>query len=509
MNHTLTLRAFPTLPIAKGWAGVFFALLALAFALRVVGMFRIPLIPEEAYYWMYAQHPNLSYYDHPPMVAWVIGLGTALFGDNEFGVRIVGNLMMVGASVLMYAFGRMWFGRTAGLLSALLLQLLPMYFCTGFIATMDSPLVFFWMLCLLGVSFALREDRVWGWYVAGLGLGAAMLSKYTGVFLGAGALMAVIAHRPWRWHLRTVHPYLAVLLAGALFSPVVIWNAQHDWASFRFQFVDRFEGKSFSLRYVFIFVLYQILVLTPLLLVGCAWLFSRVLRIRRRLMTPRWLVTICFSAPLLSVMAYKSLRYEVHVNWTLPLFLSLFPGLCRMFLVRLRRLRTDLDRRRWARRTVWTAMICVVINVGLTAYLVMLQPRVGWISAFGPWKELAGVVEQHEDQLERESGREPLVVADGKYRLASVLAFYRSPLEEHVRAADFTTSQWVVSGRAGLGYPYWAKEVDWTGGDVIYVDDSNDVLNLGQWFERVRIVYDSKDTYPKRYRVTIAQGHRP
>lgn len=171
--------------IPQRWGIVIVSLLAAALGLRVAAMIMVPLAPEEAYYWMYSQHPSLSYFDHPPMVAWLIGLGAQVFGNTEFGVRVGGALLMLAASGVMYVFGRMWFGRGPALLAALLLQALPVYFGSGLIATMDSALVFFWLVCLLGVSVALRQ-QAWGWYLAGLGLGGSMLSKYTGVFLGVG-----------------------------------------------------------------------------------------------------------------------------------------------------------------------------------------------------------------------------------------------------------------------------------------------------------------------------------
>src|SRR6185369_4661226 len=156
---------------------------------------------------------------HPPMVAWLIWTGTKLVGNIEFGVRLTGALLMLGSSALIYFFGRMWFGRRAGLIAALLLQVLPAYFGAGLIATMDSALIFFWLLGLVGVSVALKRERSSGWYLAGIGLGGAMLSKYTGVFLGVGAVLAVIVYRPWRRHLLTPHPYAAALLAFLMFTP--------------------------------------------------------------------------------------------------------------------------------------------------------------------------------------------------------------------------------------------------------------------------------------------------
>ena len=71
---------------------IFLLLLGLTLVLRFLAMIRVPLIPEEAYYWLYsAQRPNLSYYDHPPMVAWIIRLGTILFGDTPIGVASSNN----------------------------------------------------------------------------------------------------------------------------------------------------------------------------------------------------------------------------------------------------------------------------------------------------------------------------------------------------------------------------------------------------------------------------------
>src|SRR5689334_14280136 len=137
---------------AGGWRRALLIVVGLALVLRLVAAVFVPLIPEEAYYWMYAQHPALSYFDHPPMVAWVIGGGTSVLGDTELGVRVVGMLLAGASSVLMFGFARMWFTRGAALWAAIGLQVLPFYFAVGFIATMDSALVFFWLLGLVGAS---------------------------------------------------------------------------------------------------------------------------------------------------------------------------------------------------------------------------------------------------------------------------------------------------------------------------------------------------------------------
>lgn len=494
--------------ISQRWGIALVALLLIGLVLRVAAMAGVNLIPEEAYYWMYSQHPSLSYYDHPPMVAWLIGLGTWLFGNTEFGVRIGGAALMLGASGLMYVFGRMWFGRPAALATALLLQALPVYFGAGLLATMDSALVFFWLVGLVGISVALRQGRAWGWYVAGVGLGGAMLSKYTGVFLGVGALLVVVAYQPWRRHLRTVHPYAAALLALALFTPVLVWNAQNDWASFRFQSTDRFGAKPLNLGSIASFVGLQLAVVTPVILGALGWFYLRVMRSRRRLLTPRWLMAVCFSLPLLFVMSYKSLRYDIHLNWTMPLYLSVFPAVLRLALAQWRRVRgKTLAAIRWQRTAFATSVVCVSVNVLAVIFVLALQPRTGWVSAIGPWPEVAAAVEAIEDQIEAETGKEPLIIAEGKYRLASILAFYRTPLEERVRASDFTTSQWIMDG-VGLGYPYWSPNDRWENLPCIVVDDNKDIEKFADRFERFDIVAKLHPIGRKTYHIAIGYGRR-
>ena len=158
---------------------------ALLFCLRFLAAFLIDLAPQETYYWNYAEHPALSYFDHPPMIAWVIGAGQFFLGKNALGVRLGGLLLTLLSTWLLYTLGRFWFNRRAGLWAALLFQLIPLYFVYGLLITPDVPLIFFWLLTLYLVSLAVREEKKWAWYLAGAALGLCLLSKYTAIFLSS------------------------------------------------------------------------------------------------------------------------------------------------------------------------------------------------------------------------------------------------------------------------------------------------------------------------------------
>src|SRR5262249_14551984 len=103
----------------------------------------------------------------------------------------------------------------------------------------DGPLMFFWLACVyclarLVLPPAPRRPLGW-WAAAGLCLGLAMLSKYTAVLLVVGAGLFVVTEREARRWLRHPGPYLALVLATVVFSPVLLWNAHHHFVSFVFQ----------------------------------------------------------------------------------------------------------------------------------------------------------------------------------------------------------------------------------------------------------------------------------
>jgi len=492
LQHSLS-RHFPAIRHSR-LVHVLLVLIAVSFLLRLIAISYVPLIPEEAYYWMYSQHPSLSYFDHPPMVAWVIFVGTRLFDDTETGVRICGNLIATASIGLMYWYARIWMGRRAALCSALALLILPFYFWTGFIATMDSQLIFFWLLCLIGASLALRQGKWWGWYVAGAGFGGAMLGKYTGVFVGFGVLLSMILYRPWRKHLISPHPYLAAFMGICLFSPVILWNAMHGWASFRFQFLDRTEIHPFwswrSLISPLNFLGLQLVAVTPIFVVAAASLMGRSHRLRRILKRPMPVFALCTAIPLVALMAWKSVTFDVHLDWTSPAYLSLFP------LVSARSmgyLRLSIRRKSfaWPMSAAVSLVVCVGFNLLCPLYMLLIMPATGRPQVFGPWHALAMVVQRYEVQLENQTHREPLIIGRGKYRLASELAFYRAKVEKPFSSSANTTNQWILGEGDGLGFSYWLDRPQCKGRDCIYVSDKDDVQSVVQSrFEAVQLVDD-------------------
>lgn len=206
-------------PADVRWRVASLGIVAFVVLLRLIYLGQAQLIPDEAYYWTYAQHMDLSFYDHPPMVAWLIWLGTALFGNTEFGVRIGAFACGLITMGYLYALACNLYDKTTGLRTLLLLAVLPFYFATGMVMTADAPLVAAWAATLYYMERALLGNRKWAWLGLGIAFGLGILSKYTLGLLGPAALLFVILDPASRRWLYRPHAYLAAALALLLFAP--------------------------------------------------------------------------------------------------------------------------------------------------------------------------------------------------------------------------------------------------------------------------------------------------
>ena len=119
-------------------------------------------------------------------------------------------------------------------------------------------------------------------------------------------------------------------------------------------------------------------------------------------------------------------------------------------------------------------MGCLIVNVVIVSFLIFGQPRLRGIAAFADWRQLATIVDDHVAIVRAKTGREPLVVARGTYRLASALAFYRTVSSSDVpRPSQTTTSQWVLGGE-GLGFAYWIHPREVAGANCVLVVEARD-----------------------------------
>ncbi len=315
---------------AVRWRVLATATVTYVLLLRIAFLGIIELMPQESYYWVYAQNLDIGYLDHPPMVAWLIALSTRLLGDGEATVRLPSIVCWLISAGFIYQLAKNMFGKTQAILSVMLLSMLPIYVFVGFMMTPDAPLYAAWAGSLYFLERALLAKRRIAWYGMGICVGLGMLSKYTIALLGPATLVFILIHRDSRRWLLSFHPYLAAAMAAVLFSPVIIWNAQHDWASFQFQGSRRWSGQTdFSLPDMLFAVL---LLLTPLgILSVCSSLRSLKRSesnpIENSKIDPRLLFARVFVILPFGVFVLQSLRHDSQLNWTGPIWLAVVPML--------------------------------------------------------------------------------------------------------------------------------------------------------------------------------------
>jgi 4-amino-4-deoxy-L-arabinose transferase-like glycosyltransferase len=287
--------------------------------LRLASAALIPLTEDEAYYRLWAQHLALGYYDHPPMIAWWIHAGVALAGDNALGVRLVPALANLASTALVFDLGRIIAGPRAGLRAALLYNCTLTIAAAATLAVPDAAAGLFWTIALWALAKAAQGRSPAWWLAAGAAAGLACLSKYSALFLAPGVVLWLAFTPDGRRRLARPWPWIAAVIAAAIFAANVVWNAQHHWLTFDKQF-GRVAASHLQPRYLLEFVAGQAVLLNPAIAVlavigaGRAWA-------ARRQAPVAWLM-LASLFPFLAYLLLHSLHDRVQAHWPVPLYSS-------------------------------------------------------------------------------------------------------------------------------------------------------------------------------------------
>lgn len=288
-------------------------------ALRLVAAAWTPITFDEAYYWMWSKHLAGGYYDHPPMVAFVIRLGTMIAGDTELGVRLVSILLALPMSWAVYEAAAILFGgRRVAATSAILLNVTLMAAVGTMIVTPDAPLLVASSFVLFSLAKVLETGRGAWWLAVGLATGAALLSKYTALFFGPAILIWLIAVPKLRRWLISLWLYLGGLVALGMFAPVILWNADHRWVSFIKQ-MGRARIENFKPAFIAELIPTQVAFATPLVwILGAMGLYALLQR-RTGALPARVLISTMFWT-IVAYFVWHALHARVEANWFAPVY---------------------------------------------------------------------------------------------------------------------------------------------------------------------------------------------
>lgn len=289
--------------------------------LRLIAAAQSGLAEDEAYYRLWGLSPSTGYYDHPPMVGWWIHIGQALFGDTALAIRFVGVVSVAVGSLMLWRMADNLFGRAVAGWSVLFFNATFLIGIGGVIATPDAPSVFFWGMALWAASEVIRTSNANWWLVVGVAAGLGLASKYSVLFLGAGIVLWLIFIPEARRWLGAWQLWAGGALALAIFSPVLLWNADHEWASFYKQF-GRAVPQTWTLKYIGEFAGALFGLLNPLVAVLTIIGFADFLRRTWRGEAGAGLLVFT-CLPFVAYLCFHALHDRVQANWPAPVFPAL------------------------------------------------------------------------------------------------------------------------------------------------------------------------------------------
>lgn len=444
-------------------------LIAVVFVLRLLWSAVMEATNDEAYHYLYVVHPDWSFFDHPPMTMWVERFGLLCFGGwvHPLSLRFGFVLLCAGSTWILARLTARRYGEEAGFAAALLFNFTGYFAGAGGLVLPDPPLVFFSLLTTAALLHAIVDapGSLAAWLSVGVAFAGAMASKYLAVFLPMGVFLYLILSPSRRYLLLRPGPYLAMAVGFVGFVPVLIWNAQHQWVSIRFQ------GQRAAALEVNWVGPFSYLVGPALILFPWIWyrLASRLLHGIRHFRdsneTDRLL--ICLAIVPLAAFLPISLLRPILPHWTLMGFLPLYPLAGAVWAAQ-RQAEPQRGRRK--------VKVMAATTVGILLFI-LLQARFGLLS-FGkddPIKEASGWESLGRQLKERGFvGKPNTFLLTNRWHKAGQLAF---AIRNESPVACFEPQD-------ARGFALWSKPSDWVGWDayLVSLDGLDEELNHFKWY---------------------------
>lgn len=290
----------------------------------------LPPAEDELYYWTWSRTLQWSYFDHPPVVAYLIRLSTSIFGNSLFGLRFFACLAGLGVLAIL---GKLCGGKR------LVTWLIgcPLFLIGSLLMTPDVPFLFFWTLYLYWMVHVSRRFSEWNddpvsrvyrqspvssvtWAAGGLVLGLGILSKYT-MFLAVPCTLLVL-WRTARWQAWWRGLGILFLVTVVVTSPILIYNVQHAFEPLKFQWHHILGARHESGGRFWEFIGIQILMVGALPFIALPWVLVRTPDLWRN---PTLNVCWFFYVPPLFFFFYKAMSAPLEANWALAAYLSFWP----------------------------------------------------------------------------------------------------------------------------------------------------------------------------------------
>jgi 4-amino-4-deoxy-L-arabinose transferase-like glycosyltransferase len=431
----------------------------------------VELYADEAQYWTWALQPDWGYFSKPPMVAWAIWLGRALFGDSEPGVRALSTLLYPVTAWVLFLLVRRLF-RThpqredMAFWSALTFATLPLVSLGAWLITTDAVLLLFWCLSLYFTVAALETGRWRDWLLLGGALGLGLMSKYSMVFYGLGFLAYLLLAPQQRKLLRDPRPYAAALLALLLLAPNLLWNAQHHFVSVQHTAeISQLDRSLFHPDALLEFFLSQFAVFGPLTFAG---LLLLAVRPRTWLGDQRLRLLAAFTLAPLAAFITLSLLSRAFANWAAFSYVGASALVASVWVVQ--------ARRRWL---VASLVLHLVLAAGIYhAHDITRLLDIQLTRKSDPYGRVTGYRELGREVAQRLQAHPGARLLSDDRKLHALLRYYARPWSEGMRYLN-------PRGVRDNHYALSADLRDSPRGEFLLVSQGIEAKQLAAWFAQV------------------------
>jgi len=436
--------------------GIIFISVGVILLLRLIFIGLMGLMPQDAYYDFYGEHLALSYYDHPPAIAYILRLFTEIFGKKVFALKLADSIVSFLSLLFFYRLSLLFLGKQGAQKSVLLFFSTLILTILSLISTPDTPLVLFWTISLLSLYHAIFLGKNIWWIWSGIFIGLSFDSKYTAIFLLFGLFVFLLASNKYRRLLLSPWPWLCLFFFLVTILPVIIWNVQNDFASFRFQSQNRMKSMSgihIDLLNFAGVIGHQSAILVPVLFFSLIYYLFRLFkkyRLKIYKIPDEKLFLLCFFLPVFIGFLCLSFIYWVKLNWMIPAYISAIIWL------------SVYIGKRWIRyQLIFSMIVHFVLAIEVIFYPVDIKSDDTWAG----WPDLANSVRE----LKKDHPGNFIFSADD-YKTSAVLNFY---LDEMVYSQN-------IIGRRALQFDFVGSDLNaLKGKNALFIDSDPSFSDQG------------------------------
>jgi 4-amino-4-deoxy-L-arabinose transferase-like glycosyltransferase len=419
----------------------------LLLVIRIIFITIMGIMPQDAYYDFYAQHLDLSYYDHPPLIGYLLRFFTSLFGKKVYVLKMADTFVTLLTIIAFYRLAKKFLSENKALMATALLLSTLMISILSLISTPDVPLMLCWTISLNFLHEAIFKRKNIYWIWAGIFTGLSFDSKYTALFLIIGLIGFLLIIKPFRKLIISGWFFLYLFCFAITILPVVIWNARNGFASFKFQSEGRVhEGFHIDFSGFAGVIGHQSAILLPFLFFSLVYFVYRYCRkygIRVARIPTDQLFLLSFYIPLFLGFFFISFFYWVKLNWMMPAYISGIIWISRFW------------NKKWIRnQLIFSLAIHLLLAVEIIFYVVPIRSDDTW---FG-WSAFSSEVETI-----RKKYPDAFIFSSDDYKTAAILNFY---LNETVYGRN-------IVGERALQFDFVGTDLNTLKGkDAIYIDSN-------------------------------------